>query len=130
MNGDLLEYYIIPNLSHIKQYTMKNSAHKMFIFGIIAFGLVSLIVYKVPFKEGDFALWVFRVLAALAAAAISISIPGMLEIKYAREKNGMRLLTDANNEPEPTNLAEKEPAITASGAIAVFVLVYLFNPIV
>lgn len=108
---------------------MKNSAHKMFIFGILVFGLVSLIVYQIQFPKGDFALWVFRVLVALAAAAISISIPGMLEIRYSNEKNGMRLLTDANNEPEPTNLAEKEPAITASGAIAVFVLVYLFNPI-
>jgi hypothetical protein len=33
-------------------------------------------------------------------------------------------------EQESSNLAEKEPAITASGAIAVFILVYLFNPIV
>ncbi len=108
---------------------MKTTARTMFIFGLLTFGIVSLIVYQVQFPEDDFALWVFRVLIALAAASISISIPGMLEIRYARERDGMRLLTNANNEPDPTNLAEKESAITASGAIAVFVLVYLFNPI-
>ncbi len=101
----------------------------MFAFGILAFGLVSLIVYQTQFPKEDFTLWVFRVLIALAAAAISISIPGMLEIRYSREKDGMRLLTNESNEPDPSNLAEKEPAITASGAITVFVLVYLFNPI-
>lgn len=109
---------------------MKNSnARFMFLFGILAFGVVTLIVNRVEFPEGDFALWVFRVLIALAASAISISIPGMLEIRYENNKTGMNLLTDATGNPEPSNLAEKEPAITASGAIAVFVLVYLFNPI-
>ena len=101
----------------------------MFIFGIVAFALVSLIVHKAKFQDGDFAFWVFRVLIALAAAAISISIPGMLEIKYVKDMNGMKLLQNAAGNPEPTNLLEKEPAITASGAIAVFILVYLFNPI-
>lgn len=108
---------------------MKNTARTMFLFGILAFGVVTLIVNRVEFPEGDFALWVFRVLIALAASAISISIPGMLEIRYDNNKSGMNLLADASGNPEPTNLAEKEPAITASGAIAVFVLVYLFNPI-
>ena len=102
----------------------------MFFFGIFSFGLVTLIVHQGNFVEGDFALWVFRVLIALAAAAISISIPGMLEIRYSKNSDGgMHLLTDNNNNPDPTNLAEKEPLITASGAIAVFVMVYLFNPV-
>ena len=109
---------------------MKNSnARIMFLFGILAFGIVTLIVNRVQFLEGDFALWVFRVLIALAASAISISIPGMLQIRYQNNQNGMHMLTNASGDPEPANLAEKEPAITASGAIAVFVLVYLFNPI-
>ena len=109
---------------------MKNSnARIMFLFGILTFGIVTLIVNRVQFPEGDFALWVFRVLIALAAAAITISIPGMLEIRYTKDSNGMHMLRDSSGNPEPTNLAEKEPAITASGAIAVFVLVYLFNPI-
>lgn len=108
---------------------MKNTARNMFIFGIIAFGMVTLIVHKANFEEGDFAFWVFRVLIALASASISISIPGMLEIKYVKDSTGMKLLVNASGNPEPSNLLEKEPAITASGAIAVFVLVYLFNPI-
>ncbi|AZQ59991.1 hypothetical protein EJ994_14725 [Maribacter sp. MJ134] len=108
---------------------MKNTARNMFIFGIVAFILVTLIVHRAKFEDGDFAFWVFRVLIALAAASISISIPGMLEIKYVKDNNGMQMLQNADGEPEPSNLLEKEPAITASGAIAVFVLVYLFNPI-
>lgn len=107
---------------------MKNSARIMFFFGILSFGIVTLIVHQGHFVEGDFALWVFLVLIALSAT-ISISIPGMLEIHYSKNNDGgMQLLTDNNNNPNPTNLAEKEPLITASGAIAVFLLVYLFNP--
>lgn len=53
---------------------------------------------------------IIRVIVALAAAAISIALPGLLEI----------------GNPSTTRTA---PNIKASGALAVFVLVYLFNPI-
>ncbi len=110
----------------------------MFIFGVLTFITISIVASKinVPFHDGEstdtFLSWVFRLIAALAASAISISIPGMLEIRYTQAKNGsgLEMLTNPTTKaPEPANLAEKEPTITASGAIAVFVLVYLFNPI-
>nr|WP_299344209.1 hypothetical protein [Allomuricauda sp.] len=117
---------------------MKNSARTMFIFGVITFIVISVVSAKtsIPFNTGEdtdtFLGWVFRLISALAASAISISIPGMLEIRYTQNKGGSGLEMLRNpetQEPEPANLAEREPTITASGAIAVFVLVYLFNPI-
>lgn len=114
---------------------MKNSPRLMFFFGLIAFAVIMIVVNNNPelakSKIGDETVmfWFYRVLAALAAAAISISIPGMLKINYDAKGGQMNLMTNANNDPVPMTLAEKEPTITASGAIAVFVLVYLFNPI-
>lgn len=109
---------------------MKNSPRLMFFFGIFAFAVVTIIVHQGKFVPGEFGYWVFRVLIALAAASISISIPGMVEINYTKDSNGMmRTIKDDSGNAKPTNLAEKEPVITASGAIAIFVLVYLFDPI-
>ena len=118
---------------------MTNSARFMFIFGVIALFLVSIFANKwnIPLicddcKSALFLPWVFRLISALAASAISISIPGMLEIRFNKKKDGSFefLKNMETQEQESSNLAEKEPAITASGAIAVFILVYLFNPIV
>lgn len=73
--------------------------------------------------------WFYRVLIAFAVASISISIPGMLKINYDSKSEGIGLMSDKENETEPMTLAEKQPTLAASGPIAVFVLVYLFNPI-
>ena len=102
---------------------MKYSAQFMFGFGLLTFIVISLVVYCGEFAKEDFILWVFRVLIALASAAISISLPGMLQIRYSKEEDGMKALQ------APSTLAETQPVITASGAIAVFVLVYLFDPL-
>jgi len=111
----------------------------MFTFGVIALLLVSIFANKwnIPLicddcKSALFLPWVFRLISALAASAISISIPGMLEIRFNKKKDGTMEIIQNNttSEAEPSTLADKEPTITASGAIAVFVLVYLFNPIV
>lgn len=101
----------------------------MFLFGIVAFAVIMIIVHKNDLEITSAEFWFYRVLTALAAASISISIPGMLTINYDSKGNGVGLLSNKPNETKPMTLAEKEPAITASGAIAVFVLVYLFNPI-
>ena len=100
----------------------------MFIFGCIAFLAVALIIagFKLEFKSAGF--WVCRVLIALAAAAISISIPGMLKVNYIAKNDD----DDAETTYTKVNdfsLLDKEPTVTASGAIAVFILVYLFNPL-
>lgn len=108
---------------------MKNSPRIMFLFGIIAFVVIMIIIHKNEVDMDSAEFWFYRVLTALAAASISISIPGMLNVNYTPKGTKLDLRTDANDNPVPMTLAEKEPAITASGAIAVFVLVYLFNPI-
>ena len=75
--------------------------------------------------------WLFRLISALAASAISISLPGLLEIKFTKKQDGTmeRIAGDEANQFQKPSLVDREPTITASGAIAVFVLVYLFNPI-
>lgn len=55
---------------------------------------------------------IVRIIVALAAASISIALPGILEIG-----------TDA------AQVSKTTPKVKASGALAVFVLVYLFDPI-
>ena len=100
-----------------KILAMKNSARMIFLFGMVAFGAVTLIVHQAEFSNDAFALWFFRFLIVLVAVSMSTSIPGMLEIKHAKDSIGVM------------NLAEREPAITSSLAIAVLVLVFFFNAI-
>lgn len=109
-----------------------NTANFMFTFGVITFFIIAVV--SMNFKTtieimGDkmtFIGWVFRLISALAASAISISLPGMLQIKFTKKNDGTMARIDTS---EPSTLADQAPTITASGAIAVFVLVYLFNPI-
>ncbi len=110
---------------------MKNTPRFMFFFGIVTYLLLMLAIAKGGFDPAnDEALGlIFRVLTALAASAISISIPGMIQLNYTPKGDKVEMMTDENEKPVPHTLAEKETAITASGAIAIFVLVYLFNPI-
>lgn len=92
----------------------------MFLFGILAFAVIMIVVHKLDFTDfKDPHFWFYRVLTALAAASISISIPGMISLNHK-----------PNGDETEMSLLEKEPTISASGAIAVFVLVYLFNPLV
>lgn len=110
----------------------------MFTFGVITFFVVSIFANKLNLgmntgaTTDTFMSWLFRLISALAASAVSISLPGLLEIRFTKKKDGtMEIIQNkTTNEAEPSTLADKEPTITASGAIAVFVLVYLFNPIV
>ncbi len=52
---------------------------------------------------------IIRIIVSLSAAAISVAIPGFIELVDGEIKGS--------------------PGIKASGALAVFALVYLFNPI-
>jgi hypothetical protein len=120
----------------------------MFLFGVIAFIVIMIITNKLQLTQAlDFdpkmtvkqkmdlmhshsIFWFYRVLTALAAASISISIPGMISLNHKPDGNQlMRTNADGSEEPNSMSLLEKEPTISASGAIAVFVLVYLFNPL-
>lgn len=102
----------------------------MFLFGIIAFVAIMLVTHKMKLDFKDTYFWFCRVLIALASASISISIPGMLKLDYNSKGDSIKTFTDDDDNPVKMSLLEKEPTISASGAIAVFVLVYLFNPII
>jgi hypothetical protein len=103
----------------------------MFLFGVFAFIIIMLTTHKMNLSfENDPHFWFYRVLTALAAAAISISIPGMLKVDYTPKGDEIKTFSDADKNPVKMSLLEKEPTISASGSIAVFVLVYLFNPII
>ncbi len=102
----------------------------MFLFGIVAFAAIMIITRKMDLDfQNDPHFWFYRVLTALAAASISISIPGMINISYVPKRDEDNKLL---NFEKVTNMSllDKEPTVSASGAIAVFVLVYLFNPLV
>jgi len=103
----------------------------MFAFGIIAFFLIMRVTYSMEdltFESPHF--WFYRVLTALAAASISISIPGMLKVNYFVKTSDKDEAIKTYEKISDMSLLDKEPTISASGAIAVFVLVYLFNPLV
>jgi hypothetical protein len=67
--------------------------------GLIAAGVVIALFVPHP---SSFQMFVFRILAALGAAGIGASLPGFIGFKT--------------------------PAVTAGGAVALFVLIYLVNP--
>ena len=55
---------------------------------------------------------IIRVVVALAAAGVSISLPGFVDV-----------------ETQKTSSQTMWPRIKAGGALAIFVLVYLFDPV-
>ena len=93
----------------------------MFIFGLVIFALIILLRGLITNSDpatAAFTAWVFRIIIALAASMVSMAIPGSVTIGGSK----------AGEDPKRT-LAEEAPKIAATGAIAVFVLVYLFDPI-
>ncbi|MBV1922820.1 MAG: hypothetical protein KUG68_02200 [Flavobacteriaceae bacterium] len=84
----------------------------MLIIALIIFTILFIYLLKGEVNEQSF--WLVRVLTALSAAGISMSLSGTINIGT---KENIR------------TLAEKEPKITAAGSLAIFVIVYLFNPI-
>lgn len=102
----------------------------MFLFGVLAFAIIMIVTHKLDFEDfKDPNFWFYRVLTALATSAISISIPGMINISYVPKRDENNRLLNYEKVTD-MSLLDKEPTISASGAIAVFVLVYLFNPLV
>lgn len=82
-----------------------------FGYGAVAFGVVfviTLLALAVIFPEPtNYQQDIFRIVLALAAAGIGAMLPGALSISFAPLPNA---------------------AIQAGGAIALFVIVYFFNP--
>ena len=87
---------------------------------LMTIGVVALIVcffYLDSFEESrvfEELKGIIRIVVALATAAVSIAFPGLLVLGKNPETKANRALS---------------PEISASGALAVFVIVYLFNPI-
>jgi len=102
----------------------------MFVIAIITFIVAAIFLNnfttKPDFdpKKHQFILWFFRVITALAASGISIAIPGMLKVSYNTDGSFIKM-----EGAETPTLIDKAPTVIAGGALAVFVLVYLFNPI-
>ncbi len=78
---------------------------------LLTFVFVFLTVGGSPNKE---TFWFLRVLTAISAAAISMSLSGTVNIGA---KDNIQ------------TLAETTRKITAAGALAIFMIVYLFNPV-
>lgn len=81
----------------------------VFLAGVLILGLYA---FKVNINEKNF-IGAHRVIIAMAAAAVSIALPGILTI----------------GKPPEIRATEINPQINAGGALAVFVIVYLFNPV-
>lgn len=79
---------------------------------LILIGIITFLWFFKP--KHDEAYLYIKILGAFCASGISIAIPGMIEINGA---NGIQ------------TLASQSPKVTATGALAVFVFVYLFNPL-
>lgn len=74
----------------------------IFGFGVFLILVVLRIAFRLP-RPTEFQGLVLRVMLALAAAAIAAGIPGFINVQIG-------------------------PGIRAGGALAVFLLVYAFNP--
>lgn len=110
----------------LKLLNMKNQAKSFLYAGGGILIILSLIEYKLDIGTSDFAKFLLRVIVSLAASMVSVGIPGTIELKWKPKERIEPINKDDN---PPLTLAEREPTIVASGAIAVFVLVYLFDPI-
>jgi hypothetical protein len=91
------------------------SSQKMLLISLIIFVFIFIYfaVNDCPNDGNDLFEWFIRVIVSLAAAAMSMSLSGSINIG---KKEQMK------------TLAEASPNITAAGSFAVFVLVYLINP--
>ena len=80
---------------------------------LILFGIITFLWFTDKNAHTEVYLYI-KILGAFCASGISIAIPGMIEVKGS---NGVE------------TLASRAPNITATGALAVFVFVYLANPL-
>ena len=79
---------------------------------ILLFVVSFAIILWLPSKDDSFNPWLYRILGSFAASGLSVVIPGSINVGTNSYKS----------------LAQESPKLTATGAMAVFVLVYLFNP--
>lgn len=85
----------------------------LFIGSLIMLIVIITFLWLIGSPKHNEVFQYIKILGAFCASGISIAIPGMIEVK---DSTGIR------------SLASSAPKITASGAIAVFVIVYLYTP--
>lgn len=83
-------------------FLLPDKTYLAFVFGVVLVGVLIVMAVFVPEPTG-FQYAIFRIVLALAAAGVAVFIPGLLNVTLGRE-------------------------VTASGALAVFVVVYFFAP--
>jgi hypothetical protein len=95
-----------PQTLCTKEHNISKQSIVAFAFGVVF--VVTLLVLAIAFPTPtSFQYTVFRIILALAAAGVAAMIPGFIRLKLS-----------------PSSAL----AIQAGGAIAVFVIVYFFNP--
>ncbi len=98
------------------QTPTKVTAAQMLVIAMVIFvGLFLYLALAPNNSMSDDLKRLIRVLTALAAGAVSMSLSGTINVG-----------TQENN---VQTMAEKAPKITAAGSLAVFVLVYLVDPL-
>ncbi|WP_422105373.1 hypothetical protein [Winogradskyella sp.] len=83
---------------------------------ILLFSLSILILFFLALLGKRLDAWLNRILDAFAASGLSVVIPGTITID-----------TTTNN--NLNTFVQASPNLTATSAMAIFVLVYLFNPL-
>lgn len=90
------------------------------------------LMYANKIENDEMIFWILRILVALATSVISAFIPGMIKINYNADSDNL-IRTNSKGEFDSSipqkSLTDSQPGIVAGGAIAIFVLVYFFDPL-
>ncbi len=100
-----VETLVLTTEGLVNQRSSRSDRNGVLIFGVAFLVVLLVIALAVPNPTAS-QLLIFRVVLALAAAGVAWFIPGFIDV----------------------NVRLPRIAIRASGAIAVFVIVYLVNP--
>lgn len=131
---------VLSSSGNERPEVIKTYDHIMFMlfFGLLLIIAVGLLVTLHPAFSKEHVIWFARIVIALSAAAISMSLTGAIEVKTQNWKDKQTAQKEAGASDTPNvntadssteSFASKYPAISASGALAVFVLIYLVDPI-
>lgn len=112
----MFSFHLLNNICHMNFPRPSKEIFPEFIVAVIGFiVLVCCFSYlKYCSKEFEELTGIIRVVVALSTAAVSIALPGFINL-------------DTQKENAKTDTVW--PKIRAGGALAIFIIVYLFDPI-
>ncbi len=99
----------------------------LFAIGASIFVLIIIFYYlntNCSIDSNRFLSWFLRVIVSLSVSIISVIIPGFIGINISKEDMPSIQQTDY----KVYSITDKHPKIVSYGAIAIFIIVYLFNP--